>query len=133
MGYRGYISSRSFMENRVPQHVQNLVIRDYCLSQGFNYLLSGTEYAMPGSYLVLQQLLNELPAMDGIVTYSMFQLPDTPELREVIFKRVLDSKCSIHFAVESIGVSSLSDIQRVEDIWGVYKIMKHMKNTQEII
>ena len=27
---RGYIFSRSFMGERVPQHVQNIVIRDYC-------------------------------------------------------------------------------------------------------
>ena len=27
---RGYIFCRSFMGERAPQHVQNIVIRDYC-------------------------------------------------------------------------------------------------------
>ena len=27
---RGYIFSRSFMGERAPQHVQNIVIRDFC-------------------------------------------------------------------------------------------------------
>ena len=31
---RGYIFSRPFMGERVPQHVQNLVIRDYCEKNG---------------------------------------------------------------------------------------------------
>ena len=32
-----------------------------------NYLLSGTEYAIPGSLLMFQQLLNDLEHLDGIV------------------------------------------------------------------
>ena len=71
---RGYNFSRSFMGERVPQHVQNLVIRDYCQKQGLQYLLSATEYAMANSHLILQQVLNELPNLDGIVFYSLFLL-----------------------------------------------------------
>ena len=44
MAYRGYIFSRTFMEERVPQHVQNLVIRDYCTIKQLDYLLHVTEY-----------------------------------------------------------------------------------------
>ena len=28
--FRGYIFSRAFQGERVPQHVQNIVIRDFC-------------------------------------------------------------------------------------------------------
>ena len=73
-GLRGYIFSRPFMGERVPQHVQNLVIRDYCKKQGFQYLLSATEYAMPNSHLILQQVLDELSELDGIIFYSLFLL-----------------------------------------------------------
>ena len=52
--------------------MQNLVIRDYCKKQGLQYLLSATEYAMANSHLILQQVLNELPKLDGIVFYSLF-------------------------------------------------------------
>ena len=34
---RGYIFSRPFMEERVPQHVQNIVIRDYCSKKDIQY------------------------------------------------------------------------------------------------
>jgi sporadic carbohydrate cluster protein (TIGR04323 family) len=42
--FRGYIFSRPFMEERVPQHVQNIVIRDYCTKKGIQYLLSATPF-----------------------------------------------------------------------------------------
>ena len=51
---RGYIFSRPFMEERVPQHVQNIIIRDYCSKKDIQYLLSATEYAMKNSTLMLR-------------------------------------------------------------------------------
>jgi len=74
-GYRGYVTSRSFFGERAPQHVQNIVIRDYCRRRGFRYLLSATEYAMEDCYLMLQGALDELTSIEGIVLYSLFLLP----------------------------------------------------------
>jgi hypothetical protein len=54
-GYRGYVFSRSVDNHRVPQHIQNLVIRDYAARRKLHYLLSATEYAMPGCYLILDR------------------------------------------------------------------------------
>ena len=42
---KGYIFSRPFFNERVPQHVQNIVNKDYCKSQGYSFLMSATEYA----------------------------------------------------------------------------------------
>ena len=64
------------MEERVPQHVQNLVIRDYCSKKNIQYLLSATEYAMENSALMLRQLVKDLQFIDGIVAYSIFQMPE---------------------------------------------------------
>ena len=80
-GYQGYVTSRSFQGQRVPQHVQNLVIRDYCKNRGMTYLLSGTEYAIPGSTMILKQILNSLEQLDGIILYSLFQLPEKKSSR----------------------------------------------------
>ena len=43
---KGYIFSRKFYDERVPQHIQNLVLRNYCQVNKLHYLLSATEYAM---------------------------------------------------------------------------------------
>jgi len=74
-GYRGYVFSRSVDSHRVPQHIQNLVIRDYAARCKLHYLLSATEYTMPDCYLILEQVLAELAALDGVILYTMFMLP----------------------------------------------------------
>ena len=47
------------MGERAPQHVQNIVIRDYCSKNKLSYLLSSTEYAMEDSHLMMEQVLEE--------------------------------------------------------------------------
>ena len=116
---RGYIFSRPFVGERVPQHVQNLVIRNYCEKHDLHYLLSATEYAMPGCYLVLDQVLNELPQLDGVVMYSLFQLPEDDDARSRIIETVISQKRVLHFAVEGLHVGNRDEIQRIESIWKV--------------
>ena len=73
---RGYIFSRHFMGERVPQNIQNLVIRDFCEKNNLLYNLSASEYAMPRCHKILDQVIKELKSLDGIVAYSVFQLPE---------------------------------------------------------
>ncbi len=132
-GFQGYVTSRPFQGQRVPQHVQNLVIRDYCQARGMTYLLSGTEYAIPGSSLMLQQLIDGLEQLDGIILYSLFQLPENKSSRQNIYQQVLAQKKSLHFAVETLVLQAERDCQRMEDIWGVFQVMSHMPNVQDMI
>ena len=118
-GYRGYVTSRSFFGERAPQHVQNIVIRDYCRRRGFRYLLSATEYAMEDCYLMLQGALDELTSIEGIVLYSLFLLPPRAEARLAIYDRVFAAGASLHGAVESLGIAAREDAKRFEDIWAV--------------
>jgi sporadic carbohydrate cluster protein (TIGR04323 family) len=120
-GFRGYIFSRPFMEERVPQHVQNIIIRDYCSKKGIHYLLSATEYAMENSTLILKQLINDLPSIDGIVAYSIFQMPEDDAERQGIFKKILSSNKEIHFAVEGLSLHNNESYSRIENIWQVRK------------
>ena len=122
-GVRGYIFSRPFMGERVPQHVQNLVIRDYCKKKGIQYLLSATEYAMVGSHLILQQIMDELPQLEGIVFYSLFLLPEQKKERDRVCKVILENKKTIFFAVEGLLMSNKIEHERIETIWQVQKIL----------
>tara|TARA_B100000795_G_scaffold50496_1_gene33141 strand:- start:1374 stop:1781 length:408 start_codon:yes stop_codon:yes gene_type:complete len=120
---RGYIFSRPFMEERVPQHVQNIVIRDYCSKKDIQYLLSATEYAMKNSSLMLRQLVKDLPSIDGIVAYSIFQMPEDDDERQSIFNSVLSSKKEIHFAVEGLSLYDNESHSHIENIWQVKKTL----------
>ena len=107
------------MGERAPQHVQNIIIRDYCEKNNLFYLLSTTEYTKKNCHLMLKQVLDELKSVDGIVPYSLFQLPEKQKVRLSIYNKILKSKKEIHFAVEGLKITSKKDIQKVEDIWSV--------------
>jgi sporadic carbohydrate cluster protein (TIGR04323 family) len=113
------------MEERVPQHVQNIIIRDYCANKNIHYLLSATEYAMENSSLILKQLTNDLPSIDGIVAYSVFQMPEDDTERQSIFSKILSLKKEMHFAVEGLSLHDNDSFNRIEDIWQVKKTMPH--------
>ena len=119
MKFRGYIFSQPFLGERVPQHVQNIVIRDYCAKNNFQYLLSASEYAIVGSSLILQQTISEFDKIDGIVAYSIFQLPEKSSTRKSIVKTFLDAKKEIHFACENMSIKSIYDFQKIETIWQI--------------
>lgn len=116
-GHRGYVFSRIFFGHRVPQHVQNLVIRDYCQQHGFIYLLSGTEYAMTGCHMVFEEIIQGIDNLAGIVLYSIFMLPESRAARRAVYDAVLHSGASLHGAVEGLSIASAADVQMVEDIW----------------
>jgi sporadic carbohydrate cluster protein (TIGR04323 family) len=120
-GYRGYIFSRPIAESRVPQHIQNLVLRDYASRFGLFYKLSATEYVMDGSYLMLEQVLDELPLLDGVILYSIFMLPLDSGKRSSIYQRVLAEGAQLHAAVEGFCLAEAKDVLRWEDIFTIAK------------
>ena len=73
--YKGYISSRDCFGTYFPQKIQNIVIRDYCKKKKINYELSSAEYTMKNSYLVLNEIIKDMKKIDGIIAFSIFQLP----------------------------------------------------------
>ena len=118
-GYRGYIASRPVRGQTWPQHVQNLVVRDYAQRNGLQYLLSATEYAMSGCYMNLQTVLDEIESIEGVICFSLFMLPQRPEPRRSIYERVLAAGAELHGALENLSVRSLEDVARLEDVFMV--------------
>lgn len=118
-GYRGYVASRDVRGQRWPQHVQNIVIRDYCAREKLPFLLSVAEYAMDGCYMNLQTVLDELPRIQGIVAFSLFMLPQRAERRLGIYRRVLDTGTTLHGALEGTGLAGNADIARIEDMFAL--------------
>ncbi|MBV8534574.1 MAG: sporadic carbohydrate cluster protein, TIGR04323 family [Alphaproteobacteria bacterium] len=121
-GHRGYIGSRPYFGDRAPQHVQNLVIRDYCQRYKYQYLLSVTEYAMPGCYMMLEEAVREAPRLSGLVLYSLFMLPARRERRLDVYERLLGAGATLHGALEDLTVAGRGDIQRIEDIWRIKQL-----------
>ncbi len=119
---RGYNFSRDFMGERVPQHVQNIVIKDFCQKNDFNFLLSVTEYSMKNSFFILNQLVNNMNGIHAIIAYSVFQMPYDNYKREKLFKKILKKKKEIFFACENLKITKVNDIERIKKIWNLKKI-----------
>ena len=98
------------MSERAPQHIQNLVIRDYCKANNLDYLLHSTEYGIEDCFLIFNQLIKEIDQIDGIITYSMFQLPFEDNQRVEIYNKIIMQNKSIHFAVERISINNFHEI-----------------------
>ena len=86
---KGYIFSRSFYGERVPQHIQNLVLREYCKSKKLHFILSSTEYRQDNSTYILFEILHNIKNYDGIIMYSVFQLPEKKVLRNKLYSGFL--------------------------------------------
>jgi len=126
---RGYIFSRSFMGERAPQHVQNIVLRNYCEKNNHFFLLSSVEYKMNNSFFMLQLAIKELKRLDGILAYSIFQLPENDDWRKKILRKIIKKKKEIHFAVEDFSVRKEKDIQKLQEIWLIKKTLQFCPQT----
>lgn len=122
-GFRGYMGARMEMQRSTPQHIQQLVMRDYCKTRNITYLLAATEYRMQGCTMILDAVLNELDALEGIVMYSLMLFPQTRAKRMELYGKVLDKGCILHVAVENIVIANWDDAMRIEESWLVHDVM----------
>ncbi len=133
MKLRGYVFSRPFMNERVPQNIQNLVLRDFCNKNNFKYFLSATEYAMKDSHMILEKTINEIGNLDGIVMYSLRQLPEKKSYRYNLIEALIAKKKVIHFALENKYIDNLSNIELIDEIINIISIQNIQNNFIEKI
>jgi len=122
---KGYIFSRPFMGERVPQNIQNLVIRDFCKKNKYLYLLSAAEYSMKNSDSVLKSIIKDTKGINGIISYSLFQLPSDINIRTRILKKIISKNIFFVSAVEQMIVKNNRDIDFVNRLWQIKEILNH--------
>ena len=128
-GFRGYIAARDTGGRSAPQAIQQLVIRDYCTKNGLTFLLSATEYLMPGCTMVLDCVLkDELDLIEGIAMYSIFLMPESRAKRLQLYRRIVESGAELHTAVEGIVIRTMEDALKVEDLVLVWDIQSRQQS-----
>jgi len=115
-GYRGYVTSREFGGARIPVPVQSLVLRDYCTRKGLIYKLHLNENMFPHSYLVLEGMLRDLEALEGILMCSMFMLPQRAQRRIRVYQQLFDQGAELHLVMEDIVIRRPQDTLAVEEV-----------------
>lgn len=123
-GFRGYMGARMSMERSTPQHIQQMVMREYCKARGMAYLLAATEYRMPGCTMMLDAVLHEVDHIEGIVMYSLCLFPESRARRMSMYTVLIDKGCTLHTAVEGIVIRTMEDAMRVEESWLVHEVQQ---------
>ncbi len=123
-GFRGYVSSRPIDGDRVPQRLQNLAIRDYAERRRLFLKLSATEWAMPSCHLMLEQVVAELADLDGVILYSLAQLPDDGAKRSRLLDAFLAQGAVLHAALENVAMTDEASRDQLEDLFLVRKILR---------
>ena len=89
---KGYVSSRKIAESIIPQKIQNMLLRSFCIENGYLLSLSSTEYSPDNSFLMLEKTINEIDMYDGVIAYSIYQLPKNIKsftyLKRTIFTQI---------------------------------------------
>jgi sporadic carbohydrate cluster protein (TIGR04323 family) len=78
---------------------------------------------MANSHIILQQVLDDLHKLDGIIFYSLFLLPEDTIERNRVIQIILKKEKTIYFAVEGLRISNIVEYERVETIWKVKKVL----------
>lgn len=115
-GWRGYIFSRAIGGQVIPQRVQNLVLRTYAEKSGIHYLLSATEYHIPGSFMMLESLYGSLKGLDGLLFYSISMLPEEGAKRHRLYAALRKAGCGLRFALEEMQASTPAEQRVLEDV-----------------
>lgn len=95
-----------------------------------------TEYKSAKSTYILKQLINDLSQYDGIIFYSILQLPELSSSRHDLFKKILKQKKQLHFALENIVASNKEHFVNIEKIFLIksssYRQIDKTQNGQKL-
>ena len=129
---RGYIASGPFRGNRVPQHIQNIVVRHYCLQNDLQYVLSRAEYSeQMNKNCQLWSALRE--GYNNIVAYSIWQMPRSKKDRNRIFEFAIENNIRIHFACEQLLLTNFDCLVDIDSLMGVQTAIDVRHDTQEYL
>lgn len=102
---RGYIASGEFNGHRIPQHIQNQIVKSYCDANALRFVLSRAEYWIHGSTdCQLWAALKE--GFKHIVFYSVWQLPERKIARKKVYEYCIKHEITLHFATERMRLEA---------------------------
>ena len=92
--------------------------------------MSSTEYTIKNSTHILFEILSDLRKYDGILFYSLFQLPENKKIRINLYKKIIKKNKQIHFAVENLFIKKNKDIEKIEETFLLNQINYKINDTK---
>lgn len=126
----GYINLRPFNGSTLSSTLQNFVMRDFCIKNGYIFNISPSEFIFNNSYSQLNSLLNSKSIL-GVVMCSIFMLPKNNEERFKLYKLANKNKKKMYFVFEKISVLKPIDFNQIEELFFMRSIFKN--NSDKIL
>ena len=112
---RGYIASGPFRGIRVPQHIQNQIVKTYAEKRGYSFVLSRAEYSFKKeAYSQLRSALRD--GYEIVVLFSLWLLPRDAGLRRELIREALGKGLELHFACEEEFIVTPKDASRIDGV-----------------
>tara|TARA_Y100000590_G_scaffold453511_1_gene598683 strand:- start:811 stop:1260 length:450 start_codon:yes stop_codon:yes gene_type:complete len=130
---RGYISSRNINGSFYPQNLQNLLIRSYSNDNKIKLQLSGTEWNIKKSFLMLRSIINQ--KNNGVIFFSLFQIFETKSSFKYFAEKIINKKKILVFCLENIIITKKKDIDKILRFMKIYEINKsnnYLKNVYNL-
>ena len=90
--FKGYISSRKLNGSYIPQKLQNLAIRDFAERKNLKLSLSGTEWKIKNSYLMIRSIVKSEKKINGIIFFSVFQIAENIKIFKYLILQMIKKK-----------------------------------------
>ncbi len=121
-----YVNNNTRITSGIPIVLQRLMMRDYCEPKGLKYTYEQLELEVMGHLPTLQQII-EVDQPDEIVLYSVYSLPENPELRKSIIDLALQYNVKLHFANEDYQFETEEDREWIDDVlgFGEVEVIRH--------
>ena len=71
---------------------------------------------------MLNEVMAELPEIEGVVLFSIFMLPNNRSKRHSLVRRILDAGATLHGALENMAITNEASFLCMEEILSVNHI-----------
>ena len=88
---------------------------------------------MDQSFHILKQIVDSSENIDGIVAYSLFQMPEDLSFRNKIFDKMISKNKIFIFAVENMILENNNDKEKINEIWEIKKNLSNALTDFSII
>jgi sporadic carbohydrate cluster protein (TIGR04323 family) len=103
---QGYVTSRSFGGYCLPVPMQNLLLRNYCEQNNFNYKLPLVETTLANNYMYLNETINKCNDFDHIGMCSIYMFPRDNAKYKLLKKEIDKRYLNFHFIFENTMIRS---------------------------
>jgi sporadic carbohydrate cluster protein (TIGR04323 family) len=103
---QGYVTTRSFGGYCLPVPMQNLLLRNYCEQNNFNYKLPLVETTLANNYMYLNETINKCSDFDHIGMCSIYMFPRDNAKYKLLKKEIDKRSLNFHFIFENTMIRS---------------------------